>query len=35
MKADEAKATYQDGVLRVEIPKAETARIRRFSFRSA
>lgn len=35
VRADEAKATYRDGVLRLEIPKAEASRTRRIAIRTA
>lgn len=35
VKAGEAKATYRDGVLRVEIPQAEATRVRRIAVRTA
>ena len=35
VKPDRAKASYRDGVLRVELPKAEGARVRRIAVRAA
>lgn len=35
VKADKTKATYRDGVLRIELPKADEARARRIAVRTA
>ena len=35
VRPDRAKASYRDGVLRVELPKAEGARVRRIAVRAA
>jgi len=34
LEADKAAATYRNGVLRIELPKAERARARRIEIRS-
>ena len=34
VKADKTKATYRDGVLRIELPKADEARARRIAVRT-
>jgi HSP20 family protein len=35
VKSDRARATYRDGVLRIELPKAESARARRIEVHAA
>ena len=35
VKADKTKASYRDGVLRIELPKSDAARARRISVRTA
>jgi HSP20 family protein len=35
VKADKTKATYRDGVLRIELPKADDARARRIAVKTA
>lgn len=35
VKADKTKATYRDGVLRIELPKADGARARRIAVKAA
>lgn len=35
VKADKTKATYRDGVLRIELPKSDEARARRISVKTA
>ena len=35
VKADKTKASYRDGVLRIELPKSETARTRRIAVQTA
>jgi HSP20 family protein len=35
VKADKTKATYRDGVLRIELPKADEARARRIAVKTA
>ena len=35
VKADQAKASYRDGVLRIELPKADEARARRIAVKVA
>ena len=35
VKPDKTKATYRDGVLRIELPKADTARARRIAVKTA
>jgi HSP20 family protein len=35
VKADRTKATYRDGVLRIELPKADGAKVRRIAVRTA
>jgi HSP20 family protein len=35
VKGDQARATYRDGVLRIELPKAEKARARRVAVKAA
>jgi HSP20 family protein len=35
VKADKTKATYRDGVLRIELPKSDGARARRIAVRTA
>lgn len=35
VKAEKARATYRDGVLRIELPKADEARARRIAVKTA
>jgi HSP20 family protein len=35
VKADKTRATYRDGVLRIELPKADGARARRIAVTTA